>query len=121
VKEDVVIFPRSLSIIKRSKEQSRRVGSHWPVQLKKPADSSVRGINPSDPSKQKNRNLFRGACMLLTRNVNSVEYGYAVDSTKIIILTASEISILNQTYSIMSLQEQSMNPMRKARPMMKKN
>ena len=52
-------------------EQSRRVGSHWPVQLKKPADSRVEGLNPSDPSKQRNRNWFRGACMLCGRFVDT--------------------------------------------------
>ena len=59
------------------------------------------------------------AADLSTRNVNSVEFGYAVDLTKIIILPASEISIIlnHQTYSIMSLLEQSMDPMRKTRPM----
>ena len=71
VREDGNIFPRSLSKKKWSKEQSRRIGAHWPVQLRKPADSRVEGLNPSNPINQRNRNWFRGACMLCGRSVDT--------------------------------------------------
>jgi len=70
VKEDANIFPRSLSKKKWSKEQSRRVGAHWPVQFRKPEGSRVEGLNPTNPTNQRTRNWFRGACMLCGRSVD---------------------------------------------------
>ena len=50
---------------------SRRIGAHYVYQERKPADKRIEGLNPSNPSKQRNRNWFRGNCMLCGRSVDT--------------------------------------------------
>jgi hypothetical protein len=40
-------------------------------QERKPDDQRVEGLNPSNPSKQRNRNWYRGACMFCGRSVDT--------------------------------------------------
>ena len=65
------IKEKSLTKKKWSKEMSRRIGAHYVYQERKPADKRIEGLNPSNPSKQRNRNWFRGNCMLCGRSVDT--------------------------------------------------
>jgi hypothetical protein len=65
------IREKSMSKKQWSKDKSRQVGSHYIFQQRKPADQRVEGLNPSNPSKQRNRNWFRGACMFCGRSVDT--------------------------------------------------
>ena len=65
------IKEKSLTKKSWSKEMSRRIGAHYVYQERKPADKRIEGLNPSNPSKQRNRNWFRGNCMLCGRSVDT--------------------------------------------------
>ena len=52
-------------------EQSRKIEAHYIVQTRKPKDDRVEGKNPSNPSKERIRNWFRGSCMMCGRSVDT--------------------------------------------------
>ena len=70
-KETGEIFERSISKKQWSRERSRKIGVHWIFQARKPKDARVEGLNPSNPSKQRIRNWYRGACMMCGRSVDT--------------------------------------------------
>jgi hypothetical protein len=69
VQETGKITERSRTLKQWTKEQSRFVGLHWTVQERRPEEHRLEGQNPSDPSKERSRNWFRGHCMLCGRSV----------------------------------------------------
>ena len=70
-KETGEIFEKSLSKKRWSKELSRRIGAHWIYQARRPKDARVEGFNPSNPTNQRTRNWYRGACMMCGRTVDT--------------------------------------------------
>ena len=64
-------FERSISKKRWSKEQSRKIGAHWPVQLRKPKGNRIEGLNPKNPINQRTRNWLRGGCMMCGRSVDT--------------------------------------------------
>ena len=70
-KETGEIFERSINKKQWSRERSRKIGVHWIFQARKPKDARVEGLNPSNPSKQRIRNWYRGACMMCGRSVDT--------------------------------------------------
>ena len=63
------IVERSRTLQQWTKEQSRFFGNHWTVQERRSEEHRLEGENPSDPSKERSRNWFRGHCMLCGRSV----------------------------------------------------
>jgi hypothetical protein len=70
-KETGEIFERSINKKQWSRERSRRIGVHWIFQARKPKDARVEGLNPSNPSKQRTRNWYRGACVMCGRSIDT--------------------------------------------------
>jgi hypothetical protein len=51
------LHTRTLTMSHWSKQQSRLIGSHWTVQMRKPEeDLRIEGANPLDSSKERTRN-----------------------------------------------------------------
>ena len=69
VKQTGQIQNRTLTLNQWSKQQSRFVGAHWTVQMRKPEDLRIEGANPADSSKERTRNWFRGHCIICGRIV----------------------------------------------------
>jgi hypothetical protein len=69
VKTDGQFHTRTLTMNQWSKQQSRLIGSHWTVQMRKPEDLRIEGENPLDSSKERTRNWFRGHCIVCGRTV----------------------------------------------------